>query len=196
MTRRGPRIHRVSLAEPFQHIAARFVSRESWRPGQGAGAATVAIGASGRTTNLNRSLLLRDLEAVARRDLRAEIREEAQQLAAVGSRERAEQVDARADLYALGVMLFEMLTATLPFEGPSAMVAAVARLPRDPPDPRTRAKIPDAMAELVLRCMAREPAARPASARGVAMALGLLADAGVETSTKLFPSVRILGLSP
>src|SRR5207344_1724635 len=45
---------------------------------------------------------------------------------------RAEAVDHRADLYALGIILYEMLSGTSPFEG-TAMEVAVAKLDKDPP---------------------------------------------------------------
>ena len=70
--------------------------------------------------------------------------------------------DARADLYALGVVLYELVTGELPFDGDSPMAAAVARLLRDPEDPRTHMPdLPAELAALVLRCLAREPAGRP-----------------------------------
>ncbi|HEY8144263.1 MAG TPA: protein kinase [Kofleriaceae bacterium] len=86
--------------------------------------------------------------------------------------EGASDIDERADLYAFGVMLFEMLTGELPFSGGSAIAIAAARLDRAPPDPRDlRASLDPALAALVLRCMARQPGDRFASASEVEAAL-------------------------
>ena len=72
-----------------------------------------------------------------------------------------EHVDPRADLYALGVTFFELLTGTLPFK--KGDVAFHHRHTR-PPDPRSRAEnIPDALAELVLQLLEKHPEDRPRS---------------------------------
>ena len=84
---------------------------------------------------------------------------------------RGGTVDARTDIYALGLVLYEMLTGALPFDGDTALQLAVARLDRDPPDLRSDARIPAALAELVMQCLQRESAARPASAEAIAAAL-------------------------
>jgi len=74
-------------------------------------------------------------------------------------------VDGRADLYAMGLMLFEMLTGVLPFSGGTPLAAALARLTEQPPDPRMlRPGLPDPLAALILECLAREPGGRPATA--------------------------------
>ncbi|HJL00673.1 MAG TPA: protein kinase [Polyangiaceae bacterium LLY-WYZ-15_(1-7)] len=73
---------------------------------------------------------------------------------------RGEPVDHRADLYAFGVMLFEMLTGRSPFQGDSPVAIALARLSNEPPDPRSLAPVSDGTAGAVLRCMARAPADR------------------------------------
>ena len=75
------------------------------------------------------------------------------------------EVDGRADLYAFGVTLFELLTGALPFQD-GDLADQHRRAP--PPDPRGLAKgIPDAMAELVLQLLAKRPEDRPASAGDV-----------------------------
>lgn len=87
-----------------------------------------------------------------------------------------EAVDARADLFAFGVVLYELFTGALPFHGDSPMAAAMARLLHPPPDPRTHAPgLPAPLAELVLRCLARAPANRPSSAAAIAAELSACA---------------------
>nr|WP_255208046.1 serine/threonine-protein kinase [Myxococcus sp. AM009] len=81
------------------------------------------------------------------------------------------EVDARADLYATGLVLYQLLTGAPPFAGDSPMAVAVARLRQPPPDPRLLAAVPDALAELVLACLSREPSGRPRDAACVAEAL-------------------------
>ncbi|MBC8069969.1 MAG: protein kinase [Deltaproteobacteria bacterium] len=88
---------------------------------------------------------------------------------------RGDALDPRSDIYALGVMLFELLTGELPFTGDGALQIALARLSRPPIDPRTRIGIDDSLAELLLSCMALDPAARPASAEQLAERLAAYA---------------------
>ncbi len=80
-------------------------------------------------------------------------------------------VDARADIYALGLILFELVTGALPFEAENPLAVAVMRIHEAPRDPRSVASVPDALAEVILRCLAREPDARPQSATELRAAL-------------------------
>jgi serine/threonine protein kinase len=76
-----------------------------------------------------------------------------------------EEVDARADLYAAGVVLYEAATGRLPFEAATAM-ALIARLLKDEA-PRARAAnadVPEGLDALIAELLSKRPEGRPASA--------------------------------
>lgn len=77
-----------------------------------------------------------------------------------------------ADLYALGVVIFEMVTGTLPFEGDTPLATAFKRLNEPPPSPRERVpELSDKWESAILRCLERDPADRFRSAADLAHAL-------------------------
>jgi serine/threonine protein kinase/tetratricopeptide (TPR) repeat protein len=79
-----------------------------------------------------------------------------------------EEIDARADLYSLGVMLFEMATGRLPFEAPTAVAVAVKHKTEAPSDPRgLNPRIPDDLARLILRLLEKDRSARIQTAEEV-----------------------------
>jgi len=75
-------------------------------------------------------------------------------------------VDGRADVYALGLILYEMLTGRAPFGGDTDMATAVARLTNTPEPVRSvRADVPRSLEDVVARSLARDPEYRYQSAQ-------------------------------
>lgn len=81
-------------------------------------------------------------------------------------------VDGRTDLYSLGIVLYEALTGTVPFEGDTPAATAAARLERDPPPLASRrAGVPPGLAAVVTVALARDPADRFPSASALRASL-------------------------
>ena len=81
---------------------------------------------------------------------------------------------ARTDVFALGVILFELVTGALPWTGDSPRAIAFARLEQPPPWPsQLRPDLDRTWCETIRRCLAREPAERLAGVGAVRTALGL-----------------------
>jgi serine/threonine protein kinase len=82
---------------------------------------------------------------------------------------RGDAVDPRADIFAVGALLYELLAGGPPFTGETAAEVMTATLRSDPPE--LRPGIPDGLQRIVRRCLEKNPEERFQSARDLAFAL-------------------------
>jgi serine/threonine protein kinase/tetratricopeptide (TPR) repeat protein len=72
-----------------------------------------------------------------------------------------QQADQRSDIYSLGIILFEMLTGRLPFEGDTAIAIAMKQKNENPPNPREfNSQIPEDLGLLIQKCLVADPESR------------------------------------
>ncbi len=89
---------------------------------------------------------------------------------------RGDEMDARSDLYSVGIMMYQMLTNHLPFVAESSLEVMTKHLTEPTPDPRGLApSAPASLAALTAQLMAKEPAHRPPSALHLATELDRIA---------------------
>jgi len=87
----------------------------------------------------------------------------------------ADDVDARADVYAFGVLLYELFTLRVPFVGSGAMIEH-GHVSLRPPRPSDFAPVPPLWEQLILACLAKDPARRPANAHILMRAIREIVD--------------------
>jgi eukaryotic-like serine/threonine-protein kinase len=93
--------------------------------------------------------------------------------------------DHRGDLYAFGLILYEMVTGDAPFSGPSALELMLQRVQERPKSARLKnPEVPEYLDGIIMRCLERDPSARYQSAHEV------LADLRAEESTRSMAPVK------
>ena len=99
--------------------------------------------------------------------------------------------DARSDLYSLGVVLYQLTSGRLPFQGSSSGELLIRVLTEDPPM-ITRDDAPRGLLETIMKCLHRDPRERPQTARDVAVRLRhLYEQLPVEQTPAAKPPVKI-----
>ena len=98
-------------------------------------------------------------------------------------------VDFRSDVYSLAVVIFEIFTGRVPFEGPTPAVTMFMHLKEPPPlDGKTAARLPPALLPLLRKALSKNRAQRYATARGVAAELRKARTAGATGPTRAAPA--------
>jgi len=101
---------------------------------------------------------------------------------------RGKPLDGRADLYALGLVLYECLAGRVPFLGETDADTALARLQRDPTDlNRLRATLPYGLSELIHELLARNPDDRPSTGEELRVRIARIVSGVDDRTTTMTP---------
>ncbi len=102
----------------------------------------------------------------------------------------AKEVDDRSDIYSLGVILYEMATGRVPFEGDTALSIAMkhkGEIPRNPK--QINSNIPDDLGAVILKCLEKDKARRYQTAAELRLELEKI-EKGIPTTERVFPEKK------
>jgi serine/threonine-protein kinase len=106
---------------------------------------------------------------------------------------RGDELDARCDVYAAGIILYELLTGAVPFTGGTTLNVLTAQMTAEPKPPRARAPergIGEALEAVTLHALAKDPGHRYATAAALASALRL-ARSSPDDASAVQPVLRV-----
>ena len=93
---------------------------------------------------------------------------------------RGVALDFRSDIYSTGVVLYEVFTGTLPFDGDTPLAVVLKHIQENPPSPQTRnPKIDPKISQIILKCMQKDPRDRFQSVNDLYEALTRVTAVGV-----------------